>query len=148
MAQYLCIWVGAYWFSATLISKWQPGGHIGFFGFWTLSLVWLWISTPNFSGTVLIYMARSLLIFSGVNFKMAAWQPYWTFWFPDSNFSLALNMKSKFQWLNNCVYESEPIDFQLPHFYPRPVLAFGYCRWLRLSVCVSVCVVTTCLSVQ
>ena len=26
------------------------------------------------------------------------------------------------------------------HFYPRPVLAFGYCRCLRLSVCVSVCV--------
>ena len=25
-------------------------------------------------------------------------------------------------------------------FYPRPVLAFGYCRCLRLSVCVSVCV--------
>ena len=23
-------------------------------------------------------------------------------------------------------------------FYPRPVLAFGYCRWLRLSVCPSV----------
>ena len=106
VAQYLCIGVGAYWFSATLISKWQPGGHIGFFGFRTLTLVWLWISTPNFSGTVLImYMGRSLLIFSGVNFKMAAWQPYWIFWFPDSNFSLALNMNSKLQWLNNCVYE-------------------------------------------
>ena len=26
------------------------------------------------------------------------------------------------------------------NFYPRPVLAFGYCRCLRLSVCVSVCV--------
>ena len=26
------------------------------------------------------------------------------------------------------------------YFYPRPVLAFGYCRCLRLSVCVSVCV--------
>ena len=26
------------------------------------------------------------------------------------------------------------------HFYPRPALAFGYCRCLRLSVCVSVCV--------
>ena len=26
------------------------------------------------------------------------------------------------------------------HFYPRPVLVFGYCRCLRLSVCVSVCV--------
>ena len=25
------------------------------------------------------------------------------------------------------------------HFYPRPVLAFGYCRCLRLCVCVSVC---------
>ena len=26
----------------------------------------------------------------------------------------------------------------LGHFYPRPVLAFGYCRCLRLSVCVCV----------
>ena len=26
------------------------------------------------------------------------------------------------------------------HFYPRPVLAFGYCHRLRLWVCVSVCV--------
>ena len=25
------------------------------------------------------------------------------------------------------------------NFYPRPVLAFGYCRCLRLCVCVSVC---------
>ena len=32
------------------------------------------------------------------------------------------------------------------HFYPRPVLAFGYCRCLRLSVCVSVCAAITCLS--
>ena len=31
-------------------------------------------------------------------------------------------------------------------FYPRPVLAFGYCRCLRLCVCVSVCV-CVCLSV-
>ena len=26
---------------------------------------------------------RSLLIFSDVAFKMAAWRPYWIFWFPD-----------------------------------------------------------------
>ena len=116
MAQYLCIWVRAYWFSATLISKWPPGGHIGFFFLRTLTLVWLRMSTPNFSGTVLMYMGRSLLIFIGVNFKIAAWQPYLSFWFPDSNFSLALNMNSKLQWLNTCVYELEPIDFQLPHF--------------------------------
>ena len=35
MAQYLYIWVGAYWFSATSLSKWPPGGHIGYFGFLT-----------------------------------------------------------------------------------------------------------------
>ena len=29
-----CIWVRAYWFSVTLFSKWLPGGHIRFFGFW------------------------------------------------------------------------------------------------------------------
>ena len=43
MAQYLYIWVGAYWFSATSLSKWPPGGHIGFFCFrnnftWALNI--------------------------------------------------------------------------------------------------------------
>ena len=47
-----------------------------------------------------MYMCRSLLIFSNVNFKMAARQPYWIFWFPDSNFSLALNINSKLKWHN------------------------------------------------
>ena len=78
--KYLCTWVGAYWFSATLFSKWPPGGHIGFFGFWTLTLLWLWVSTWNFSGIILMYMGRSLLIFSNVIFKMAAWRPYWIFY--------------------------------------------------------------------
>ena len=76
MAQYLCRWVGAYWFSATLISKWPPGNHIGYFGFRTFTSVWLWVSTPNFSGTILMYMGRSLSIFSYVNFKMAAWHAF------------------------------------------------------------------------
>ena len=35
MAQYLYIWAEAYWFSATSLSKWLPGSHIGFFGFRT-----------------------------------------------------------------------------------------------------------------
>ena len=55
----------AYWFSATLLPKWPPGGYIGFFGFWTLggslsifsnvltiNLLWLSILTPNFSTTL------------------------------------------------------------------------------------------------
>ena len=68
VAQYLCIWVGAYWFSATLISKWPPGSHIGFFGFQTLTLLWLWIWTWNFYGPILVYMSGSLVIFSDLIF--------------------------------------------------------------------------------
>ena len=116
MAQYLCICVGAYWFSAMLISKWPPGSHIGIFGFWTLTLVWLWISTANLSGTILMYMCRSLLMFSNVNFKMAARQPDWNFWFLDFNFSLALNINCKLKWHNTYIYGQEPIDFQRHHF--------------------------------
>ena len=104
VAQCLCLWVGADWFSVMLISKWPPGSHTGFFGFQTVTLVWLWISTPNFSGTILLYMDRSPSIFSDVNFKMAAWQPYRIFWFADCNFSLALNVNSKLQWPKTCVY--------------------------------------------
>ena len=29
---------------------------------------------------------------------------YWIFWFPDSNFSLALNINSKIKWHNTYVY--------------------------------------------
>ena len=86
------------------LSKWPPGGHIGFFGFRTLTLLWLWISTSNFSGTILMYMGRSLLIFSNIIFKMAARQPYWNFWCPDSNFSLALNINCKLKWHNTYIY--------------------------------------------
>ena len=143
------------------LSKWPPGGHIGFFGFRTLTLLWLWISTSNFSGTILMYMGRSLLIFqqrhfqngrleaildfsvsglcrwqgfrdvsqvcfgisisnficmlmvvigksllifSEVTSKMAAWWPYWIFLFPDSNFSLALNINCKLKWHNTYIY--------------------------------------------
>ena len=82
-----CWWwsyAGAYWFSAMSLSKWLPGGHIVFLGFRTLTLLWLWISTPNFSGTILMYIGRSPSIFSYVIFKMATWQPYWIFQFLDS----------------------------------------------------------------
>ena len=70
----------------------------------TLTLVWFWITTPNLSGTILMYMCRGLLIFSNVNFKMATRQLYWNFWFPDSNFTLALNINFKLQRHNTYVY--------------------------------------------
>ena len=94
--------LGAYWFSAMLILKWPPGSHIGIFGFRTLTLVWLWISTANLSGTILIYMGRSLLIFRDVTFKMAAWRPYWIFWFPERLSAMSLS-----KWL--------PCDFEQCH---------------------------------
>ena len=35
-------------------------------------------------------MGSSLLIFRDVTFKMAAWRPYWIFWFPDFGFEYEL----------------------------------------------------------
>ena len=43
-------------------------------------------------------------------------------------------------WQTLCRYKGNVshTDHVIVHFNPRPVLAFGYCRCLRLSVCVSV----------
>ena len=66
---------------------------------------------------------------------MAAWRPSWIFRFPDSNFSLALNIKSKLKCHITCVYGKEPIDFQQCHFQNgrlAGILEFaisGLCRW-------------------
>ena len=97
-------WAKASWFSNISLSKWRPGHHIWFFSGRTRTLIWLWIASPNFISKLLVCMERSLLIFSSVTLKIAAWQPYWTFWFPDSNFSLALNFKFKLHWHITDVY--------------------------------------------
>ena len=77
MAQYLYIWVGAYWFSATSLSKWPPGGHIGFLvsgwhGFGSVTQVCFGISVSNFMCMSFVAVDRSLTIVSYVAFKMAA----------------------------------------------------------------------------
>ena len=43
-----CLWQNPF-FSAVSFSKLLPGSYIGFFGFWTLILVWPWISSPDFT---------------------------------------------------------------------------------------------------
>ena len=73
-------------------------------GFRSISQVCFGISISNFICMLMVAIGRSLLIFSVVTFKMAAWWPYWIFWFPDSNFSLALNIKFKLQGHNTYVY--------------------------------------------
>ena len=55
-------------------------------GFRSISQVCFGISISNFMCLLMVAIGRSLLIFSDVTFKMAAWWPYWIFWFPDSNF--------------------------------------------------------------
>ena len=43
-------------------------------------------------------------------------------------------------WGNRCLVILSGHINDRNHFYPRPVSAFGYCRCLRLSTCVSLCV--------
>ena len=73
-------------------------------GFRSISQVCLGISISNFICMLMVAIGRSLLIFIDVIFKMAAWWPYWIFWFPDSNFTLALNINFKLQQHNTYVY--------------------------------------------
>ena len=56
-----------------------PSMSNGNFGFRTPTLVWLWVSAPSLSNTVLVNMGKSDVIF-----KMAAWRPYWMFRILDS----------------------------------------------------------------
>ena len=53
---------------------------------------------------LMVAIGKSLLIFSDVTFKMATWRPYWIFWIPDSNFTLALNINLKLKRHNTYVY--------------------------------------------
>ena len=73
-------------------------------GFRSISQVCFGISISNFICMLMVAIGRSLLIFSDVTFKMAAWRPYWIIWFPDSNFTLALNINFKLQRHNTYVY--------------------------------------------
>ena len=73
-------------------------------GFWSISQVCFGISLSNFICMLMVVKGRSLLIFRDITFKMAAWQPYWIFGFPDFNFTLALNINSKLQRHNTYVY--------------------------------------------
>ena len=73
-------------------------------GFRSISQDSFGISISNFTCMLMVAIGRSLLIFSDITFKMAAWWPYWIFWFPDSNRILALNINFKLQRHNNYVY--------------------------------------------
>ena len=73
-------------------------------GFRSISQVCFGISISNFTCMLMVAIGRSLMIFSYVTFEMAVWRPYWIFWFPDSNFTLALNINYKLQRHTTYVY--------------------------------------------
>ena len=104
-------------------------------GFRSISKVCFGISISNFICMLMVAIGRSLLIFRDVTYKMAAWRPYWIFWFPDSDFFLALNIIFKLQRHNTYVYGKEPIAFQQCHFQNGGLAAIldfsisGLCRW-------------------
>ena len=91
------------------------GGYTGFtlsvrpsvcrrHGFRSISQVCFGISISNFMRMLMAAIGRSLMNFSDVTYKMATRRPYWIFWFPDSNFTLALNINFKLQRHNTYVY--------------------------------------------
>ena len=76
-----------------------------------LSQVCFGVSISNFTCRLMVVIGRSLLIFSDITFKMAAWRPFCIFLFPHSNFHLAMNINSKLQWHNTYVYGEDLLIF-------------------------------------
>ena len=82
-------------------------------------------------------LKRQVLSYKCPN-KLFVWGFYDKYWRLDS--------KLKVIWPPRAM---ENAQFLSANFYPRPVMAFGYCRCLRLSVCVCVCVcMCVCVSVN
>ena len=62
-------------------------------------------------------------------------------WHSNDEMSLLYNdLESEIVGKYCCVLFFFFLSIYLIFYYPRPVMAFGYCRCLRLSVCVCVCV--------
>ena len=117
------------------LSKWLPDSHIVSSGFqisWCgFQSVTRFCLEVNFKVMLFGAMGRSLLIFT---LKMTTWQPYWTFGFPDSKFSVALNVKSKLEWHITCICKLNPSDFDWCSIaiHPLPTASCSY--WAGILV--------------
>ena len=129
MYLYLCIYILIFSDVILKMAAWQPYYNCRFLdsGFRSVNEVCFESSISNFICMSMVVIGISLLIYSDVTFKIATRRPYWILWFPDSNFSLAVTINSKFQWHNTCVYGLEPIDFQRSQFQNgRLVVIFDF----------------------
>ena len=87
-------------------------GPFRWHGFQGVTQVWFGISISNFICMLFVAMDRSMLIFSNVTSKMAAWWSCWIFGFRTTTlFWLLISVAHHL-----CVYGKEPIDFQQCHF--------------------------------
>ena len=98
-----------------LLSKWPPGSYTGSFDFWIrrhgfpgVTWVSFGISISNFMFVLFVSTGR----ISCNHFQIGHLQPYWIFWFPDFQFSLALNILSIPHWHIASVYAQNPSDFE------------------------------------
>ena len=64
----------------------------------------------------------------------------WTVLYHCQQLTIEENMKGIHWSLMDSTHKGGLVMQSFDGFYPRLVLAFGYCRCLRLSVCVSICV--------
>ena len=96
MAQYLYIWVGACWFSATSLSKWPPGGHIGFFGFRTNFTLALNINSKLQWQSTYAYWFSATLFSKWLPGSHIRFFGFWMAWFRQRNSSLFWNFSFKF----------------------------------------------------
>ena len=113
-------------FQQRLLKNGRLVAILDFFGFQTLTFIWLWMSTPNLSGTIHIYICVGAYWFSATS--LSKWPPggHIGFFGCRINFTLALNINSKLQWHNTYLYGYEPVDFQWPHFLNGCLVAILY----------------------
>ena len=81
-------------------------------------------SIANFSCKILVYMERSLLIFSNITFKNGRLVAYWMFHFPDSIICLALAIKSSSTlpvWVDISLVILNDVQLQSTHSLPTAI---------------------------
>ena len=118
MAQYLYIWVVAYWFSATSLSKWSPGGHIWFFGFRANGFEY------QLQTSVAKYLCTWVRAYWFSVTSFSKWLPgghirffgFWMAWLRQRNSSLLWNFSFKFHVHVLCGCRQKPNDCQLCRF--------------------------------
>ena len=103
-------------------------------GFRSVTKVFFGISISNFICMLFVAIGRSLLIFSDVTFKMAAWWPYWIFRFPDSNFSLALKSSPNFTGTSLVCMERSLLIFSNVTFKMAAWWPYWICQHLNSVV--------------